>query len=379
MSEFRIPPVSTLIGSSPLNFFRVMQGGGKVSSEYYGKLLLTSMIVGLTYPFHAIDKFTWDRRAAQSGLKKPPLFILGHWRSGTTFLHNLLCQDPRAGYVTTFQSLFPQEMASQWLFKPLMKATMPDKRPSDSVKLDVDLPQEDEFAIGNLTTESFYHFFYFPQLYRDYRELSIDKINRGESTSWDKLYNLMLVKASLNTGADRLVVKNPVNTARIPALLRIYPDAKFLFIHRNPVSTVLSTIRFFKAVMPALWFHQVSDDFIQEMVYDNFNYMMQQYEETKRLIPEVNLMETGYEDFEKHPVEHAEKVYQILLQEDIKPFRSKLNDFISSQKKHRVNSYRIDREQLNSMTQRLTFWMEKGGYGVPEEIIIKDETNLDQV
>lgn len=372
MSEFKIPPVSTLIGSSPLNFVRVLRNGGRVSSEYYMKIILSSLIIGLTAPFRLIDRFTLDRKAAGMSLSKPPLFILGHWRSGTTFLHNLLCQDPRAGYVTTYQSLFPEQMASQRLFKPLMKMTMPDKRPSDNVRLDVDLPQEDEFALGNLTPESYYHFFYFPEQYKYYRKTAIESINRNESDNWDDHYRMLLIKASMNTRAERLVIKNPVNTARIPALLRLFPDAKFLFIHRNPVSTVLSTIKFFKAVMPTLWFHKVDDLFMESMVFDNFNYMMTQYEESKFAIPQGNLMEIRYENFESSPLENAHAVYSGLLRENIEPFVDQLGKFLGSQKKHRVNSYEISSAKLNQIQTMLGYWMDKGGFSVPDEVVVKD-------
>ena len=38
----------------------------------------------------------------------PPVFILGHWRQGTTHLHNLLSLDPQFAYPTLFQTLYPR-------------------------------------------------------------------------------------------------------------------------------------------------------------------------------------------------------------------------------------------------------------------------------
>ena len=38
---------------------------------------------------------------------QPPLFILGHWRSGTTLLHNLLAIDDQFGYPNLYQVFFP--------------------------------------------------------------------------------------------------------------------------------------------------------------------------------------------------------------------------------------------------------------------------------
>jgi len=38
---------------------------------------------------------------------RPPLFLVGHWRSGTTLLHELLCLDARYTYPTTHACMNP--------------------------------------------------------------------------------------------------------------------------------------------------------------------------------------------------------------------------------------------------------------------------------
>src|SRR5678816_885369 len=42
----------------------------------------------------------------------PPLFVLGHWRSGTTHLHNLLAVDDRFAFPNNYQALFPHAFLS---------------------------------------------------------------------------------------------------------------------------------------------------------------------------------------------------------------------------------------------------------------------------
>jgi Sulfotransferase family len=44
---------------------------------------------------------------------QPPLFILGHYRSGTTHLHNLLALDPQFAAPTFFQALNPHTFLSR--------------------------------------------------------------------------------------------------------------------------------------------------------------------------------------------------------------------------------------------------------------------------
>ena len=72
-----------------------------------------------------------------------------------------MCQDPNASFVTTYHTVFTNYLHNQGLLKPFMKWIMPSKRPSDNVKLNPNFPQEEEFALSNMTVEAFYHFFYF--------------------------------------------------------------------------------------------------------------------------------------------------------------------------------------------------------------------------
>src|SRR5215472_18095060 len=66
----------------------------------------------------------------------PPLFILGIWRSGTTHLHNLLAQDDRFAYPTTYQVLYPHTfLTTEKRNARLLRAFLPEKRFQDSVKL----------------------------------------------------------------------------------------------------------------------------------------------------------------------------------------------------------------------------------------------------
>ena len=86
-------------------------------------------------------------RVRNMKLDDAPLFILGHWRSGTTFVHNVFCKDKQFGYTTTYQTVFPNIMLSgQWLFRRCMAAVMPERRPADNMVLSPARPREEVFA-----------------------------------------------------------------------------------------------------------------------------------------------------------------------------------------------------------------------------------------
>ena len=78
----------------------------------------------------------------------PPIFILGHWRSGTTHLHNLLAVDERFAFPNNYQSLFPHAFLSMEATQsPFIQRFLPARRPMDNIKWTMRSPQEDEFAL----------------------------------------------------------------------------------------------------------------------------------------------------------------------------------------------------------------------------------------
>ena len=171
---------------------------GNVDWDKIPKLLLTFIVILISTPFQLYEYFFFRKKIKKYTFKKPPVFIIGHWRSGTTHLHNLLCKDPNHGFVTTYQGVFPNNMKSKWIFKTFMELNIPDKRPSDNVKLSADFPQEEEFALGSMTNATFYHFFYFPSLndllYE--RFIRLRGITATAKESLKRKYNELLVKSA---------------------------------------------------------------------------------------------------------------------------------------------------------------------------------------
>ena len=153
-SDFKIPFISPLAGSTLLNYLKVLHFR-RIAIRHYPRLLLTLLVIVISTPFQWYEKVFFNNRIKKYVFKKPPVFIIGHWRSGTTHLHNLVCQDPAHGFVTTYQSVFPNNMISKWIFKTFMELNIPERRPSDNVKLNVDFPQEEEFALANMTPATF--------------------------------------------------------------------------------------------------------------------------------------------------------------------------------------------------------------------------------
>jgi hypothetical protein len=181
-----------------------------------------------------------------------------------------------------------------------------------------------------------------------------------------------LKKAYINTKGNRLIIKNPVNTARIKMLLELYPDAKFLYIYRNPISVFLSTQRFFRNLLPTLNLEDVSDVFIDNMIFDVYKRLMEDYLEQKSLIPENNLIELRYEDFEKDPVYKLKNIYDNLLNEDFESVKGLLSTYFDTLKGYKKNKYNIDAEIINRIKKEFGKYMELYNYDIPPDIVIKN-------
>jgi len=372
MNKFKLPPISTLSGSTIINFFRVL-AQGHIDPGYYFKIVLTIFVILIATPFHWWESFVFRRKIKKTKFTTPPVFILGHWRSGTTLLHNTLCIDPSAGYVTTYQSVFPNNLASKWLFKTFMKINMPEKRPTDNIRLDIDAPQEDEFAFSNMQPNAYYNFFYFPDRYRTFYDRAVHHKNLSgeEIKRWFKSYDVLLKKALLNSNGRRLIIKNPVNTARIKHMLKMYPDAKFVYIYRNPVTVILSTRRFFKELFPTLILRKTENSSIDTMIYDIYPRLLDDYLEQKALIPKENLLEIRYEDFEQNPSLIIKRIYSELLQEDFTEVEEYYKAYFESINGYVKNKYEVEKATIDEIKNRTARFMALYGYDIPEEIIIK--------
>ncbi len=348
-----------------------------VDSGYLGRAFVISLISMIGAPFRLYEKMVFDRKAKNVKLEEPPVFILGHWRSGTTHLHNLLCEGTDAAYVTTYQSVFPDQTlakGSRFIFKNIMKMIMPLKRKGDNIRLSTEYPQEEEFTLGARNQASFYYYWYFPELMMQFYDQYLTFKNSPASVKHTFIedYKRVINKAIIYTGKRRFFSKNPVNTARIPMILEMYPDAKFIHIHRNPVDVLLSTRHFFSHMMPGLSLHKIDFDQVNKDIYTVYNRMMKQYFDTRSLIPEGNLIDIKYEDLTANTMAEMKKIYDQFGFAGFEKAGPVIERYAESKKGYVKNKYAIKRQLLDEVLQHTDFTMKEWGYDIPDNLEITD-------
>ena len=135
MSEKEIKEHQFFISSNPV-LYRLWRDNKKsiTQKKMFFKILLFTTI---SAPFRWVQKILYQRRINKINLEKnPPVFVIGHWRSGTTHLHYLLAQDRRFSFLEAFQAFFFRAaLVSRTFMKPLLNKLMPKTRPQDNVEI----------------------------------------------------------------------------------------------------------------------------------------------------------------------------------------------------------------------------------------------------
>ncbi|BDD12180.1 sulfotransferase family protein (plasmid) [Fulvitalea axinellae] len=363
-NSFDLPAITPLSGSR-YNTLRKTVTGRKIEGPFRKRMRATKLVSMLTSPMMAIEEVKNRNKVEAYNFEEAPVFILGHWRSGTTHLHNLMCRDKQFGYVTTYQGVFPNFLLSfQWLFKSTMGMMMPKKRATDNVELAVDFPQEEEFAIGNMSPHSFYNFWSFPQNTIEYcdKYLKFDTISDAEFVEWKKTYLKLAKKAMLNTGGKRFISKNPPHTSRVKELLQIFPNAKFVYIYRNPFTVFESTLNFFMGTIPSLKFQKISEDEMKRNILHVYKEVIGKYEAEKSMIPEGNLIELSFEELEADNMATLEKVYKRLGLSDFEKAKPEFEAYIGKQKNYKKNAYQYKQETLDLVKEHWGFALDLYGY-----------------
>ena len=303
-------PVNTLVGAD-WQTFKALTDGQHIGDHYKGKFRLTKAVCRLLSTLVPIENRAYNKIAGQP-LQEDPLFILGHWRSGTTFVHNVFACDKHFGYTTTYQTVFPHLVLwGQPFFKKNMAMLMPDKRPTDNMELRPDLPQEEEFALSNMMPYTYYNFWFFPERWMEYcdRFLTFEKITEEERQVFKDTF-LRLVKVSLaNTGGTQYLSKNPPHTGRVRTLLEMFPNAKFIYLKRNPYTVFESTRSFFTNTIKPLQLQDISQEQIVDNIVEAYMRLYNRYEADKLLIPEGNLVEIKFEDFDHNAFAPTKEIY----------------------------------------------------------------------
>lgn len=354
-----------LAGSSFVNWVKLLlENHFSIDWRFLPKALYVTLMITMITPFRIYEQLKFDKRVRDSKVA-PPIFIVGHFRSGTTFLHYLMGQDRRLAYVSTFETMGPWVfIGSEGVFKNVVSDHLPEKRPMDDLEMKADLPYEEEYAIGNLSPYSFYHGWYFPRNIGYYfrRYVLFEGVDEHVREEWKSTYVYLLKKMSYKYDGKNVLLKSPVNTGRIKLLLEVFPDAKFIHICRDPYKVYLSTWRLYKAILPIFSFQHVEYKDVDRFILEFYREVYRRYFNEKGLIPDGNLVEIRYEEFVKEPVKTLKGVYAKLGLKGFDHAKPAFERYVKAHENYKPYSYSIDEEVKKKVYKEWGFVFKEFGY-----------------
>ncbi|MEM9353817.1 MAG: sulfotransferase [Planctomycetota bacterium] len=310
------------------------------------------------------DAAIYGGSVRRTELEHPPLFILGHWRSGTTFLHELLIRDPRHTFATTYQCYAASHfvLSEAWV-TPWTGFLLPSRRPMDNMAAGWQRPQEDEMALANLGVPSPYLSMMFPndgpvfEEYLDLAGLSDEELQRWK-TSVERFIRRLTYRDS-----RRIVLKSPPHTARVRVLREMFPDARFLHISRDPYELFASTCNLWKSLNETQTLQNgVDESWIEEYVYGTLTRMYEAYGRDTAGMAADRLMEVRYEDLVDDPWRVVEQAYGQLDLGDPAEAEPGVRAYLGEVQSYRRNRHELDEATRASVRERWSGYFERYGY-----------------
>ena len=290
-----------------------------------------------------VEKALFSGKIDAVDVSPDPVFIIGHWRCGTTYLHELLAHDPNHTFPNTYECFDPTHFVlTEGSTDKLLRFTLPDSRPMDNMKVGFERPQEDEFALCGMGLPSPYRMLAFPNNPGQFEHfLDLDNLPEEDQQKW-KAGLHRLFRRVLYQRPGRIVVKSPSHSFRIRHLLQLFPDARFIHVVRNPYRVLPSTIHLWKSLCENWALQKPDFSTLEEQVLRVYNSLYEKLGATLPLIPPENLYQVKFEDLIETPMPIMEDIYGKLRLGDFADAAPHMQTFLNSVADYKTNLYHPD-------------------------------------
>ena len=335
----------------------------QISPRRWAMTLLMTLLSIMNFGLSLLQTLFWGRRIARTQLQGDPVFVIGHWRSGTTLLHELLVLDERHTYSNTYDCFCPNHfLLTAPVFRPTLRILLPKQRPMDNMAAGWDCPQEDEFALCNMGLRSPYLTIAFPNHPpQNQAFFELADVSPRQRARWQSGLIWFLKCLTVRT-PRRIVLKSPPHTFRIKLLLEMFPKARFVHIVRNPFVIFPSTINLWKRLYRNDGLQVPTYEGLEEHVFATFMRMYEVFERDRGMIPAGQLCEVRYEDLLARPIQQMQRVYEELNLGGFEKVRPQMEAYFAKKADYRTNHYQLPAELAAEVGRRWASYFERYGY-----------------
>lgn len=235
----------------------------------------------------------------------PPIIVLGLPRSGTTFLHRLLAEDPRHRALSLLELSAPMS-SNDSVQRRQMRKTLnnigkftPDLDAKHYVRGDI--PEECIYLLGSTFTSLV--FWMFGAVY-DYLDWYMTCDRRPVFSDYHQLLQVL----QNDDPTRRLVLKSTSHLGCLAELKQILPNALFIQTHRNPVVTHTS----FNSTVLTL--HQITSETIDVLKFAEANLALLENEVNLNLAARNDypngVFDVYYDALVSDPIGTVKRIYE---------------------------------------------------------------------
>lgn len=338
-------------------------------------MVTASMASVLNSVLYQVQRLRHDRGIRATEISQPPIFLIGHWRCGTTLLHERLVLDQQFTYPDTFACFAPNHfLISRGMMLWWLKYLLPKKRPMDQMPLGWDRPQEDEFALMILGLPSAYETMGFPLDVPPGTDLlEVDTWDAAEQQRWKDGLE-WFIKALTYRDLRPVVLKSPTHTSRVKTLQQVFPEARFVRIVRNPYDVYASTVRLWKSLIDTQAFQLPKNLDFEQAVLTGFVQMNDAFERQKTLVDPSRFVEIRYEDLVSDAPATMRSIYEQFDLGGFDEYLPKLEEHLRDVAGYKPNQHRLDAATFQEINDRWAKHIKLQGYPLQTGAEADDES-----
>src|SRR5205085_1477271 len=238
-----------------------------------------------------------------------PLFIVGLPRSGTTLLHHLVAADPEHRSPLMWEVLSPSPPTPAIEKRRIQRATQsctffnwlaPTFRYVHAVG--AELPQE---CIGLMAptfmSDQFDAMYYVPS-YRAW-------FFRQDLRPAYEYHRQFLQHLQFRHAGTRWILKAPTHMSAMPALLSVYPDARFVQTHRTPVDSMAS-VSSLVTILRSAFSDSVDPSTICREATQYWAETIEKFLQEREQLPSNRICDLEYDEISRDPIAAVRRIYE---------------------------------------------------------------------
>jgi len=345
--------------------------------NYIGRLLTRKeLIQKLTNRLLMQDDFKRHPEILEVSIKRP-IIIAGLARTGTTFLHHLMAQDPDTRSLQYWELLFPSPPPDIRSYetdprrKSVQRGSMIwnwlilSKRGSNQLSRmhsgNYNSPEECWPLFQNTFLSNM--FFNFARL-KAYYEWIQNQDMYGAYLYYIKQLQLLLWRYS----GKRLILKHPGHLNYLETLIRVFPDALVIWTHRDPLKIIPSSCSF------CTFFRQTRSDQVdlKEIGNDVLNSaacMVNRGMKVRESYDPARFYDVDYYAMIKDPIGEVRQIYKFIGDDlsDQSLNRMKAWLAVNPRNKYGIHRYRLETFEHDSSEVNRRFESYRERFSVPFE------------